>query len=197
MVGGARRRRGEGSTPQEAHKNLLAIDEPLQMVRGQAGDRRLAPGALESRRLGTGPSTWGRRRSRLEARNRKGHEVGTPPRAFAWLNRHVSLAAARFAADVDLEGVGACPACLLELAWKIRDGETPSRGLISRTADWIWGESHAGFRRAIVRARMEEVPGAEEALHDFELNAWRGPYFQAIVCRLAHELADELGAYSS
>jgi hypothetical protein len=104
----------------------------------------------------------------------------------------VSLAAARFAAAVDLEGVGYCPACMLDLAWKIRDGETPSHQLISRTAGWIWGESKDNFRRAFVRARMQEVPGAEQALRDFELNAWRGRYFQAVICRLARELAEEM-----
>lgn len=122
----------------------------------------------------------------------KRHEVGAHPRTFAWLNPSVSLAAARFATEVDLEGVGYCPACMLELAWKIRDGETPSHGLISCTADSIWGESEDGFRRALFRARMREVPGAEEALRDFELNAWRGRYFQAIVFRLAQELAEEM-----
>lgn len=48
-----------------------------------------------------------------------------------------------------------------------------------------------GFRRALVRARMQEVPGAVEALRDFELNAWRGRYFQALVLRLSREMAEE------
>jgi hypothetical protein len=104
----------------------------------------------------------------------------------------VGLEEARFANEVDLEGVRACPACLLELAWKIRDGEWPSRGLVSRTADWIWHESEDDFRRAVVRARMQEVPGAEEALRDFDLNGWCGRFFQALICRLAGELAEEM-----
>jgi hypothetical protein len=41
---------------------------------------------------------------------------------------------------------------------------------------------------------MEERPGAEEALHDIELNGWRGRFAEAIVLRLAHQLADELPA---
>jgi hypothetical protein len=41
---------------------------------------------------------------------------------------------------------------------------------------------------------MREVPGAEEALRDFELNACRGLYFRALVVRLAGELADEINA---
>jgi hypothetical protein len=104
----------------------------------------------------------------------------------------VLVPTARFANEIDLSDVRACPACLLELAWKIRNGERPSSGLVLRTCNWIWHESEADFRRAVVRARMQEAPGAEEALRDFELNGWRGRLFQALVCRIAAELAEEM-----
>lgn len=106
----------------------------------------------------------------------------------------MSLAAAQFASAIDLTGVRTCPLCLLDLAWKIRDGERPHPSTVTRTADWIWHESKDDFKRAVLRARMREVPGAEEALHDFELNACRGLYFRALVVRLAGELADEINA---
>jgi hypothetical protein len=104
----------------------------------------------------------------------------------------VSLAAAQFANAIDLTGVRTCPLCLLDLAWKIREGERPHPSIVARTADWIWCESKDDFKRAVLRARMREVPGAEEALRDLEVNAWRGPYFRALVVHLAGELADEL-----
>jgi hypothetical protein len=54
-------------------------------------------------------------------------------------------------------------------------------------------ESGEAVRDAVVRARMKERPGAEEALYDIELNGWRGR-FEAVVVRLAHQLANELPA---
>lgn len=55
-------------------------------------------------------------------------------------------------------------------------------------------ESGEGVRRAVVRARMEEHPLAEEALRDLELKGWRSGFAEAVVLRLARELAGELGA---
>jgi hypothetical protein len=104
------------------------------------------------------------------------------------------LSPIQLAVEIDLTGVPVCPACLLELAWEIRDRRTPSRGLISRTTDWIWMESGEGIREAVVRARMEERPFAEEALRDLELNGWRGKFAEAVVLRLAHELAEEMAS---
>jgi hypothetical protein len=102
------------------------------------------------------------------------------------------LSSLAFAAEVDLDGVPVCSACLLELAWEIRDGRTPSRGLVTRTTDWIWMESGDGIRQAFVRASMEERPFAEEALRDLEVNGCRSKFAEAVVLRLAHELADEI-----
>jgi hypothetical protein len=106
----------------------------------------------------------------------------------------VALPALQFAAEIDLDRVPACPLCLLDLAMEIQQGGQPSRGLVSRTVDWVWMESGEAVREAVKRARMEERPGAEEALHDIELNGWRGRFAEAIVLRLAHQLAEELPA---
>jgi hypothetical protein len=106
------------------------------------------------------------------------------------------VSALELAATIDLDGVPTCPLCLLELAWKIRDGERPSPGLVARTADWVWLESGKAVREAVVRARMQEVPFAEEALRDLDETGFRSGFARAIVCRLARELAEELDAYS-
>jgi hypothetical protein len=106
----------------------------------------------------------------------------------------LELAALQLASEIDLDDVPHCPACLLELAWKINDGEKPSRGLISRTTDWVWSESGEAVRVQVLKARMQERPGAEAALRDLELNGFRGRFAEAVVLRLAHELAAEIRA---
>ena len=109
----------------------------------------------------------------------------------------LELAALQLANEIDLDGVPHCPACLLELAWAIIDGPKPSRGLISRTTDWIWSESGDAVRALVVQARMEERPGAEAALRDLELNRFRGRFAEALVVRLADGLAGEIRALRS
>jgi hypothetical protein len=102
--------------------------------------------------------------------------------------------ALQLAAEIDLGGVPTCPMCLFDLAWEIHQGRKPSRGLISRTVDLVWMESGEGVRGAAVRARMDERPGAEEALRDLELNGWRGKFAEAVVWRIAVELAEEMSS---
>jgi hypothetical protein len=102
------------------------------------------------------------------------------------------VSALELAAEIDLDGVPTCPLCLLELAWEIQAGRKPSRGLVTRTVDWVWMESGDAVKEAVVRARMEERPFAEEALRDLELNGWRSGFAEAVVWRLARLLADEL-----
>jgi hypothetical protein len=97
------------------------------------------------------------------------------------------------AAEVDLDGVPTCPMCLFDLAWEIHEGRTPSRGLLARTVDWVWMESGEGVREVVVRARMKERPFAEEALRDLELNGHHGKFAEAVVWRLAREMAEEMG----
>lgn len=105
-------------------------------------------------------------------------------------------AALELAAEIDLDGVPTCPLCLLDLAVDIRQGRKPSRALVRRTVDWVWMESGEAVRELVVRARMQERPGAEEALRDLELNAWRSAFAEAVVRRLARRLAEELDTYS-
>jgi|Tabmets5t2r1_1033131.scaffolds.fasta_scaffold04008_5 hypothetical protein len=102
--------------------------------------------------------------------------------------------ALQLAAEIDLDGVPTCPLCLLELALEIRDGQKPSRSLVSRTTDWVWMESGAAVHERVVEARMEERAGAEAALRDIELNEWRGRFAETVVLRLAQQLADKIEA---
>jgi hypothetical protein len=66
------------------------------------------------------------------------------------------LGSLQLAAEIELTGVPVCPACLLDLAWEIREGRTPSRGLVTRTVNWIWAESGDALKEAVVRARIAE-----------------------------------------
>lgn len=99
--------------------------------------------------------------------------------------------------ELDLDGVPTCPLCLLDLAREIKQGRTPSRGLIKRTTDWVWMESGEAVKAVVVQARMREVPFAEEALRDLELNGGHGLFAETVVWRLACELAEELPAVLS
>jgi hypothetical protein len=101
------------------------------------------------------------------------------------------------AATIDLTGVPVCGLCLMELTEELRHGRRPSPALVRRTVDWVWMESGKAVREAVVRARMEERPFAEEALRDIDENGWRGLFAEAIVLRLARQLADEFGAYTN
>lgn len=83
----------------------------------------------------------------------------------------------------------------MDLTETIRHGRRPSTALIRRTTDWVWMESGEAVRAAVVRARMEEQPFAEEALRDLDARGWRGGFAQAVVLRLAHALAEELGPH--
>jgi hypothetical protein len=104
----------------------------------------------------------------------------------------VALPVIELAHEIDLDGVPTCPLCLLDLAWEIKHGLTPSRALVRRTTDWIWMETGEAVKEIVVRARMEEHPFAEKALRDLELNSWRGRFAETVVWRLACELAEEL-----
>ncbi|HEU6443543.1 MAG TPA: hypothetical protein VFL61_00645 [Gaiellaceae bacterium] len=100
--------------------------------------------------------------------------------------------ALELAHELDLEGVPTCPLCLLDLASEIKQGRTPSRALVRRTTDWVWMESGEAVKQLLVRARMREVPFAEDALRDLELNGWQGRFAETVVWRLACELAEDL-----
>jgi hypothetical protein len=49
-------------------------------------------------------------------------------------------------------------------------------------------ESGDAVREAVVRARMQEIPLAEEALRELEEAGWRSTFAGAVVRRLASEL---------
>lgn len=100
----------------------------------------------------------------------------------------------QLADEIDLEAVPTCPMCLFDLALAIREGRTPSRGLVSRTTEWVWLESGDAVNKVVVRTRMDERPSAEEALRDMEVNGSDGRFAQAVVWRLASELADEMSS---
>jgi hypothetical protein len=103
------------------------------------------------------------------------------------------LGVLELAGEIDLDGVPICPLCLFDLAWTIHQGESPSPRLVKRTTDWVWMESGEAVKAVVVRARMEERPFAEDALRDLELNGFRGRFAEAVVRRLACELAEEMG----
>ena len=104
--------------------------------------------------------------------------------------------AAELIEAIDLDSLGACPLCLFDLAWQLHLGSVPSRGLVNRTSDWVWLEIDDSLRRAVVRLRMQEVPHAEDALYDLELNGSDGVLARAVVVRLAFGLAAELSRRS-
>ena len=96
--------------------------------------------------------------------------------------------------ELDLDRLGACPMCLFDLAWTLREGHRPSQGLVNRTADWVWLEIEESLKSAVVKARMREVPHAEDALYDLQLNGWEGTLVRAVVLRLASEMAEEMSS---
>ena len=97
-----------------------------------------------------------------------------------------------FVEELDLDDVPVCPACLLELAWKIRDGRPLHPSTLGRVVSWVWPEIEDAVRAAAVRARMREVDGAEAALGDLAARGERSPLARAVVERLAERLAREL-----
>lgn len=97
-----------------------------------------------------------------------------------------------FAEALALDEVAACPLCLLELAWDIRDGKTPHWQTVARVASWTWPEISESLVAAVVEARMREVPSAEDALRDLREREDRTPLARAVVLRLAAELAGDL-----
>lgn len=77
-------------------------------------------------------------------------------------------AARAFAAELDTEGLPACPLCLWELAWAIFRRDAVRRTLVARTAEWLWPDIDDALRAAVVNARMREVAGAEHALRELD-----------------------------
>jgi hypothetical protein len=126
------------------------------------------------------------------------HRTGTTARDFGWLNWRVlsERTAVELVGAIDVDLLGACPLCLFDLAWELHVGRIPSRGLVSRTVDWVWLEIEESLKQAVVRLRMQEAPHAEDALYDLELNGSHGVLARAVVERLAFGLAAEISRRS-
>jgi hypothetical protein len=105
-------------------------------------------------------------------------------------------AASELIDEIDLDSLGACPMCLFDLAWELREGRVPSRQLVDRTADWVWLEIENSLTQAVVRLRMREAPQAEDALYDLAANGWQGVFVRLVVERLALGLAAEMSRRS-
>jgi hypothetical protein len=103
-------------------------------------------------------------------------------------------AATDFVRQLDLVGLNACPLCLLDVALQIRAAGSPSTGLLQQTASMVWPEIEDDLMHAVIEARMREVHGAEQALHDLEERAWRTPLVRAVVAELAQRVVDEMAA---
>jgi hypothetical protein len=123
---------------------------------------------------------------------RSWHTIGTVACDLPWLNEVVlsERTAVEFIDELDLDRLGACSMCLFDLAWTLREGRRPTHGLVNRTADWVWLEIEESLKAAVVKARMREVPHAEDALYDLELNGWEGILVRAVVLRLASEASE-------
>jgi hypothetical protein len=107
----------------------------------------------------------------------------------------VTTAAARaFVAELDLDGVFACSACLFGLAWKMHRGDHIYPQTVTATASRTWEEVKPGLYDAVVDARMREVLGAEDALRDLDERGSRGAVARIVVERLAREMADEIAS---
>jgi hypothetical protein len=94
--------------------------------------------------------------------------------------------------EIDLAGVPVCAMCLFDMAWEIHEGRKPSSALVARTVEWVWLESGEAVRAAVVRARREERPFADEGLCELDAAGWRSGFAEAVVWRLARRLVEDM-----
>jgi hypothetical protein len=94
---------------------------------------------------------------------------------------------------VDLRSRGVCPACLLFVISELHTGDGRKiGGAVTRIASTLWDEGlDASVRFALEHAVRRDLPGAAEALRDFELRGFRSAIFRAVVRRLAEDLDEE------
>lgn len=95
---------------------------------------------------------------------------------------------------VGLHAHGVCPACLGMVAMELEFGDDPS---VARTVRMVvpnlWAEGlGVPVEDALHSATRRGVPGAPEALRDFEARGPRSDIFKAIVRRLAEDLKEEV-----
>ena len=103
-------------------------------------------------------------------------------------------AAEAFARELEVERLPACAMCLFELAWPLSQGRRVHPSTVTRTVNWVWGEIEDALRETIVKARMRELPGAEDALADVDEKGVGGRVARAVVVRLAEQMAEEIAA---
>ncbi|MDQ3875919.1 MAG: hypothetical protein M3322_10325 [Actinomycetota bacterium] len=83
-----------------------------------------------------------------------------------------------------------CPLCLLDLVWATHKGISDP-AVVRRTASWMWPDIRGAVHAVVLRARMREIPHAEEALRDVTERGDRGVVARRIVTVLARRLADD------
>lgn len=95
--------------------------------------------------------------------------------------------------EVDLSSSGVCPACLSFVSFALEEGdERRIAGQVRKMAPDLWEDGLGPVvRAALIRAAGSGDPGAAEALRDLGERGARSAIFQAVVRRLAGELAEE------
>lgn len=96
------------------------------------------------------------------------------------------------ARELDLDRLPACPMCLFDLAWQVKEGGRLHPSSVGRVASWVWPEIEDGLRQELVAARMREALYAEEGLRDLEERGCSGYLVRVVVEGLVRRLAVEL-----
>jgi hypothetical protein len=100
-------------------------------------------------------------------------------------------AAADLVDTLELERIPYCPMCFFDLAWAMHTGGS-LRGLVRSTTLWVWPDISDAVQAVVVRARMRDVPHAEEALRDLTERKAGGVLARRVFTALARRLADEI-----
>jgi hypothetical protein len=93
--------------------------------------------------------------------------------------------------SLELDDIPVCAMCLFDLAWAMHTGSRSRHRLLWSTCSRVWPEIADGIRVAVGRARMREVPHAEDALRDMAGRDHRGVFARRVVSELARRLANE------
>ena len=96
--------------------------------------------------------------------------------------------------ELDVRALPACPLCLFDVAWMLSEGQRVHPSTVTRTVNWVWLEIDRALPRLVLKARMREVPGAEEALADLDRRGVRSTVTRAVVVRLAELMAEEIAS---
>jgi hypothetical protein len=98
------------------------------------------------------------------------------------------------ALDLDVHALPICLACLCDVSFAIDGGdERDVRRTVGQTAPHLWSEGLAlPARKALERARVRGIAGAEAAIADVERRGVRSPIARAIVRRLGEDLLRDM-----